>query len=402
MSLPAVFASGIAFSALLVGVCFFLFAWQAADRKRWWLANLDQDAYFSVTRNAVTLAAALGVGVTLFFSYRKQQTAEKAQDLAVEAQKMALASQQLATETLQLSLEKHELERTSELRNRYARSAEQLASPQPAIQQAGIHSLASLADDWQKVGNEDDQQVCIALLCAYVSGAAEQLDSPSTSPGESPQTTATGVILSRLSPDVALTAKSWSGKALSLHSAPILTAGDIAVNGGQQVYDHCKWTIGASLIIDSGRIKIKGSVSEKTFPSYIGGEFRGGRATLFLEDGSSGQLVLQRADFLGSTVSLFLVTKSQYRITLRSCVFTSGRLTLRTRTSMIVFERCIFTPEQVVVIYGRLSSSQVKLINCEFLSNDGQKTPYSTEDFIKSVARNLDGKSVLLQQPLLF
>ena len=401
MSLPAVFASGIAFSALLVGVCFFLFAWQAADRKRWWLANLDQEAYFSVTRNAVTLAAALGVGVTLFFSYRKQQTAEKAQDLAVEAQKMALASQQLATETLKLSLEKHELERTSELRNRYARSAEQLASPQPAIQQAGIHSLVSLADDWQKVGNEDDQQVCIALLCAYVSGAAEQLDSLTDS-RRSPQAAATEAILSRLSPDVALTAKSWSGKTLSLHSAPILAAGDIAVNGGQQVYDHCQWAFGASLTVDSGRLRIKGNVSEETFPSNIGGQFRGGRATLFVEDDSSGQLVLQKASFLGSTVSLFLMTRSEFRITFRSCMFTSGRLALRTRISMIVFEKCIFTPEQVVIIYGRLSSSHVKLINCEFLSDDGRKSPYSTEDFIKSVARNRDGRSALINQPVLF
>lgn len=54
------------------------------------------------------------------------------------------------------------------LRDRYTTTAAQLAHESGAIRLAGVYALASLADDWHTFGNNDERQVCIDLLCAYL------------------------------------------------------------------------------------------------------------------------------------------------------------------------------------------------------------------------------------------
>ncbi|MET4622963.1 hypothetical protein ABIE18_004443 [Arthrobacter sp. 2762] len=175
MKLSFVFLWGFIASLVIVGCLFWGFmAYEVADP---WPFNsatrLSQDKLFEVLRNAVTTAAALGVGITLFFSYRRQQTAEKSQELAVEAQLTAANAQQVAADALHLSTQQHELDQNrrldalaADLRTRYSKAAEQLASDQLAIKIAGVYSLAALADDWAEHGDLDQRQVCIDLLCS--------------------------------------------------------------------------------------------------------------------------------------------------------------------------------------------------------------------------------------------
>jgi hypothetical protein len=175
MKLPLVFLWGFFASLLVIGGLFWgLMAYEVSEL---WPFNsatrLSQDKLFEIIRNAVTTAAALGVGVTLFFSYRRQQTAEKTQELAVEAQRTAANAQQVAADALKLSTQQHELDQkrrldalTADLRDRYGKAAEQLASDQVAIKIAGIYSLSALADDWAEQGDLDQRQVCIDLLCS--------------------------------------------------------------------------------------------------------------------------------------------------------------------------------------------------------------------------------------------
>ncbi|MEI2279583.1 hypothetical protein OHC50_19170 [Paenarthrobacter ilicis] len=175
MKLSLVFLWGFLASLVIVGCLFWGFmAYEVAEL---WPFNsatrLSQDKLFEVLRNAVTTAAALGVGITLFFSYRRQQTAERSQELAVEAQLTAANAQQVAADALQLSTQQHELDQNrrldalaADLRARYSKAAEQLASEQLAIKIAGIYSLAALADDWAEHGDLDQRQICIDLLCS--------------------------------------------------------------------------------------------------------------------------------------------------------------------------------------------------------------------------------------------
>ncbi|MFZ3395422.1 pentapeptide repeat-containing protein [Rhodococcus sp. 7Tela_A2] len=64
--------------------------------------------------------------------------------------------------------DKHELERTEALRGRYTTAAEQLAHESAAIRLAGAYAIVALADDWHRNDNDDERQVCVDLLRAYL------------------------------------------------------------------------------------------------------------------------------------------------------------------------------------------------------------------------------------------
>lgn len=101
---------------------------------------LTGDQWFNAARTTVTLVGIIGLGGAAFLAYRKQVSTE-------------------AT---------HLLEQSSGLRDRYTTVAEQLGHDSAAIRLAGVYALASLADDWHDFGNDDERQVCIDLLCAYL------------------------------------------------------------------------------------------------------------------------------------------------------------------------------------------------------------------------------------------
>lgn len=80
----------------------------------------------------------------------------------------------------------HSLEVTGALRDRYTTSAAQLAHESAAIRLAGVYALAALADDWAQNGNENERQVCIDLLRAYLRTIQPRsADRPSSTVGAS-------------------------------------------------------------------------------------------------------------------------------------------------------------------------------------------------------------------------
>lgn len=375
---------GVVSSIAVVGVLFMLFAAYETQTWLFWQSptRLDQDTLFGVGRNAVTLAAALGVGVTLFFSYRKQQTAERGQDLAVKAQNMAIDSQRLATETLRLSLEKHELERISELRNRYARSAEQLASDKDAIQLAGVHSLASLADDWARIGNRDDQQVCISLLCSFVSGST-----PLDSSEGTPKNTACQVIFSRLQSDVIKTPKSWADSTLTFIRAPLATVPSPVFTGGKHTFTHSHWrSTTQSLTVEGGLLRIEGDLSDQTFPRAIAADFRGGRVILFAKSQSPARIRFYRPKFTGTRLIINMDSESEkFAVSFQAAEFISGSIKFQheNKAPIVVFHSCTFTSAHIFVLDGQFSVDNFRLLNCKFADAGGEH-PYSSEEFIQN------------------
>lgn len=376
---------GVISSIAVVGLLFMLFA--AYETQTWifWQAptRLDQDTLFGVGRNAVTLAAALGVGVTLFFSYRKQQTAERAQELAVRAQSMALESQDLATRTLQLSLDKHDLDRVSELRNRYARSAEQLANEKEAIQMAGVHSLAALSDDWIEIQNEDERQVCVSLLCSYTSNGFDE-SSTSNANRNTPRTNAADVILSRLSPELSNTPRSWSDSSIKLRSA-VLGRLDVTFGNGTFIFDACQWSslTAGPFSLEGGRLNIAGNPAEKTFPRFVTGEFTSGLAEFSLHTERYTSLDFRGSRFLGSRVRIRLRSNSRSRLTFTDCEFEAGHVTISCPNypSKVIFRGCRFLSTRMLRIIGPFSESDIELIDC-IISDDSGDNPFNTDDFL--------------------
>lgn len=388
ISLLKLVTLGVSSSVLVVGGLFLLFAAYEAEAWLFWTAEerLDPDTLFGVGRNAVTLAAALGVGVTLFFSYRKQQTAEGAQALAVQAQNMALESQRLATETLQLSLDKHELERVSELRNRYARSAEQLANEKHAIQLAGIHSLASLADDWISMGNEDDQQVCIALLASYISGGKYDSDNPD----QTPENVAVEVMSSRLQRDLLHSHKSWSSKIIRLNGAPMMGWTDVTITGGKHTFMGCHWLSIAprSFTLEGGKLRIYGNLSHRTYPASIMGRFTGGSAGLTVAANSPNVTRFFKSKFDGSAVTLRALSDSSVSVVFSECEFISGRVTISRpdKFMRITFNSCRFVSHEMLRFAGSFDPANIALEDCTFRDTAGER-PYSTEEFIAHLSQ---------------
>ncbi|WP_068280528.1 pentapeptide repeat-containing protein [Aldersonia kunmingensis] len=63
----------------------------------------------------------------------------------------------------------HAREVDRELRVRFNTAADQLAHPNPNLRRSGAAAIATLADDWHSFrGNKAERQVCIDVLCGYL------------------------------------------------------------------------------------------------------------------------------------------------------------------------------------------------------------------------------------------
>lgn len=393
MKLHNVFLSGIGFSLAIVGACFWLFAWQAAGRKKFWLAGLDQDVYFAVTRNAVTLAGALVVGVTLFFSYRKQQTAEKAQELAVASQATATEAQELATRTLKLSLDKHDLDQVTELRNRYSRSAEQLASQKLAVQMAGMHSLGALADDWAERDFKDEQQVCISLLCSYVNNLGK-----ATPEGWYQQnSTAVEVMDPRMRFDAAAPRRSWADRRITLDSVAFLGhLSNMRIDGGKWSFTDCYWPplrywVNFRIEDDSTLLFHQGNDrndKRKQMAGFKRSEFRGGLVDLKQGgDLISETVSFEECTFSGAAVAIYTGSRGSLSVDFTDCVFSSGAATLMALAgkNTVRFIRCRFeSPEVVRLTAMRKHSVDVLFHGCTF-SGDAAVMQLSPKEAVLTV-----------------
>ncbi|MFE3290567.1 pentapeptide repeat-containing protein [Rhodococcus sp. NPDC059234] len=135
---------------------------------------LNGTQWFDAARTTVTLIGIIGLGGAAFLAYRKQRSTE-------------------AT---------HVLQETGELRSRYTTCAEQLGHDAPAIRQAGVYALSSLADDWHAAGNDAERQVCIDLLCAYLrTPRRPSWTSETPAPGPASGRTLAGRKVRRLTPN---------------------------------------------------------------------------------------------------------------------------------------------------------------------------------------------------------
>lgn len=90
--------------------------------------------------------AGAGALVALVMAYRRQRVAETSAALDRERWQGTAAH-----------------DRTRLLNERFTAIAAQLGHDQPAVQFAGVHAMAGLADDWA-----ENRQTCIDVLCAYL------------------------------------------------------------------------------------------------------------------------------------------------------------------------------------------------------------------------------------------
>lgn len=149
-----------------------------------------------MSKLVLTVVAGLGGGVAIVVAFRRQRVQEAAHELTAAAHELAA--------------EAHSRDDLRILNERFVSAAKLLGDKEsPAIRMAGVHAIASLADDWA-----DERQMCIDVLCAYLKLPYDPESSPE---GEREvRFVVLSVIASRLteSPDV-----SWHGCRLDLRAA---------------------------------------------------------------------------------------------------------------------------------------------------------------------------------------
>jgi hypothetical protein len=331
--------------------------------------RLSQDKWFEVIRNAVTTAAALGVGITLFFSYRRQQTAEHNQRVAAEAQLTSAKAQQTAADALDLSNRQHALDLdrrrdavTSELRTRYAQTAEQLGSTHLPVRLAGVYSLAALADDWAENGNEDERQVCIDLLSAYF--RSEQPGEDAVVKRELVEATLQ-VVQERLG-TATVQRKFWGSSRILLRDPGQLPSlRNITLNRG-------------------GRLTISGATVKS--PAYWRDiELNGGHLNVTSLGELDSWFAIKSSRVEGGTLSLSVIQNRERekgsrppRLELRQLMLDGrGKVRIYAPGCQVVFEDCVFRDgSMTITTRSRLKGDSVSFTNCLFETDVFSASPF--------------------------
>jgi hypothetical protein len=396
IGLPYVFILGFIFSLVVVGGLIWLAA--AYEVRAWAFWNVEPrmapDRFFGVIRNGVTAAAALGVGVTLFFSYRRQQTSERtlrisadaqrtaaeAQKTGIEVQKTAAAAQEVANQNLELSQRKHNLEVAAALRDRYARISEQLASEKTAVRLAGLHALGALADERFDRDELSEQQICIDLFCSVLRTEQADKEEGANQFSNSPFLEAGWQILTERMGGAASTRQSWSSRRLDLQRAVIPDIDGWEVTGGQVNLKAAN----ASPFIFSYLQLISGSVDidnlQRPTENAVFGIFEltasGGVLSMTGIDSAINGITFVNSKFEG-THMIVMDDVRDLLIHFKDCTFSDGKIRMIFRPGekgkiiTLNFEGCIFK-KAIFEVGSPDSKSTIETVfdqQCEFIES---------------------------------
>lgn len=365
---------GLGLSAAALVLLGAFFSWLSLGTTYPW--ELDprpsQDAQFGIVRNAVTAGAALGLGITLLLSYRRQKTNEQSQDIAARALSVSASAQETAAEALQLANKQHGLDverrhddSIRELHARYSRCAEQLGHVEVAVRLAGVYAAAALADDWYMHHEEDQRQACLDLLCSYYRIPGRDVDMQGS---VSPVREAIwSTVLSRMS-DRCPELKRWTSTRLDFRNLPDATN---RLNG---------------LLLEGGYLDLSGS----NFPRGLtvsSCEVRGGTLAIKGIKSPTTPILFQRVQLVNGTISAdFDRASPEMALRFSSCVFDGGQVVILLLTKWVRFDDCMFRGSEIDFSWG-INLEKVEFVNCKFFSDIGRRTmdAYDPSDWLKGV-----------------
>ncbi|WP_328674556.1 pentapeptide repeat-containing protein [Streptomyces sp. NBC_00322] len=200
----------------------------------------------------------------------------------------------------------------SQLADRYTTAAEQLGHDQAAVRLAGVYALARLADDW-----EEQRQVCIDVLCAYLRMPYEADESaPGHKAGEREvRLTVIRVIRDHMRQPEAPT--TWSECSFDFTGATF--------DGGDFSEGHFR-----GLVSFNGATFAGGTVSfdDATFAgglvSFNGAAFAGGSVSFDDATFADGLVSFNHATFAGGTVTFNDATFGDCTVTFHYARFRGG------------------------------------------------------------------------------
>ncbi|MCF3105443.1 hypothetical protein IPZ58_28200 [Streptomyces roseoverticillatus] len=245
-------------------------------------------------------------------------------------------------------------QRETTLNERFATASRLLGDEQPAVQLAGVHAMAGLADDWT-----EQRQTCVNVLCAYlrIPFAPEPADNIpleqrlSWQAARQVRHTVIAVIREHLLPEAK---HSWAGLDFDFTGAQFdggcfddarfsgghVIFDDAHFTGGEVLFDGAEFTSGsvtfAGAVFAAGEVRFDGTCFDGT-AVYLGealfdgstvrfdrARFTGGEVRFGTANFSSGTVSFEQAEFAGSAVLFDLVSFTGSTVTFNDASFTGG------------------------------------------------------------------------------
>ncbi|MFF1706196.1 pentapeptide repeat-containing protein [Streptomyces sp. NPDC058252] len=210
----------------------------------------------------------------------------------------------------------------SQLADRYTTAAGQLGHDQAAVRLAGVYALARLADDW-----EEQRQVCIDVLCAYLRMPYEPDPTASGHKAGEREVRHTVIRVIRDHLQHSRDPLSWCTYSLDFTGA-IFDGGDFSRSDfrGRVRFDGARFNRG-TVSFYGARYNRGGTVS------FNGAAFDGGTVTFKNTTLSGGTVNFDGAAFDGSTVTFEGTVFADGTVTFKNTALNGGTLT---------FERAVF------------------------------------------------------------
>lgn len=348
----------------------------------------DQDLLFGILRNAVTAGAALGVGMTLVLSYRRQKTLEENQTTTANALLISSKAQETASDALELSNKQHQLEvdrrtydQIKDLRERYAAAASQLGNDSATVRMAGVYVMATLADEWHRQDHDDQRQACIDVLCSYY--RAEPKDEDRKDLDWPVKEAIWRSIISRLRQDSDETR--WSSTRIDLRDVQQAPSQITGIKQDSSLIDlsGSRFTAGLSVttcVLESGHLNMRRISVAQPGLIFRNVLFRGGRITLDFRKEESSIIQFVGCRFTGGRLELLEMAGS--RVEFIDCQFNGGELDFSRMFGAlkVKFVDSVFTVDVVKEIdgsgFGYRTMEQIEVVvrGCEF---EGTSTPFS-------------------------
>lgn len=364
LSLPMLVSLGLAVSLVTI----FLLSWYFSQQE--WLNScknscgswkvfppLNQQQMFGVIRNSVTAGAALGLGVTLVLSYRRQRVAEKTLVFTSETQRIAVEAQKLA----ELRLERDGLDT---LRGRYLDIAGLLNKDTAFAQITALHALESLTTSWRQFGIDREANASVGLLLSTA-----RLSKAKSDPLAIEFRQTTWRTLDRHMREGLGTSQHWG--TLNIDATACLSTSGISnwtIAGGEFIGSPLEdgFPPIRAVRIDSGALRIYGSPSPgqaQTRSSSLKPLWPVSRLEL-----NGGRLILHATP----------LQERGFRIVFTRCEFNLGVFSLSTPAmegyvnSELSFMHCIFRDGRIAYLPGR--ATRVAFVGCEFENSPIQIT----------------------------
>lgn len=348
----------------------------------------DQDLLFGILRNAVTAGAALGVGMTLVLSYRRQKTLEQNQTTTSKALLVSSKAQETASEALELSNKQHQLEvdrrtydQIKDLRERYAAAASQLGNDSATVRMAGVYVMANLADEWHRQDHDDQRQACIDVLCSYY--RAEPKDEDRKDLDWPVKESIWRSIVSRLRQDN--DENRWSSTQIDLREVQQAPSQITGIKQDASLVDlsGSHFTAGlniTSCVLESGHLNLRRISVAPSGLIFRDVNFRGGLVTLGLRDAGSSTVQFIGCLFEGGRLEL--LEMAGCRVEFIRCKFQGGEIdvTHLMQAPKVKFVDSLFTADVVKETdssgfgYGSMEQGEVVVRGCEFT---GSSTPFT-------------------------